>query len=147
MVNFMILKYIIYLNISQEIKLTKQKINKLDGSLRIVGDKSISHRALILSSISTGKSEITNLLESDDVVSTINILKNLGIKIRKKNKKWIVHGNGTNGFIQPKKALNANNSGTTARLLIAAVSPNPIYCIFIGDKSLSKRPMSRITHF
>ena len=147
MVNFMILKYIIYLNISQEIELTKQKINKLDGTLRIVGDKSISHRALILSSISTGKSEITNLLESDDVVSTINILKNLGIKIRKKNKKWIVHGNGTNGFIQPKKALNANNSGTAARLLIAAVSPNPIYCIFIGDKSLSKRPMSRITHF
>ena len=88
----MILKYIIYLNISQEIELTKQKINKLDGTLRIVGDKSISHRALILSSISTGKSEITNLLESDDVVSTINILKNLGIKIRKKNKKWIVHG-------------------------------------------------------
>ena len=76
----MILKYIIILNISREIELTKQKINKLDGTLRIVGDKSISHWALILSSISTGKSEIANLLESDDVVSTINILKIWALK-------------------------------------------------------------------
>lgn len=143
----MILKYIIQLNISQEVELTKQKINKLFGSLKVVGDKSISHRVLIFSSLSTGKSEITNLLESEDVLSTIDVLKGLGIQIKKEGKKWIVYGNGTNGFIQPKNALNANNSGTCARLCIAAVSPNPIYCTFIGDKSLSKRPMSRMTNF
>ena len=109
------------------------------------GDKSVSHRALILSSMSIGKSEITNLLEADDIKATIQILKLLGIKIYKKSDKWIVHGNGTNGFLQPKKDLNALNSGTTARTLIGAVSSNPIKCRFIGDKSLSKRSMSRVT--
>ena len=114
----MILKYIIYLNISQEIELTKQKIKKLNGTLRIIGDKSISHRALILSSICIGKSEITNLLESEDTMSTVNILTDLGIQIKKKDNKWIVYGNGTNGFIQPKKVLDCGNSGTTARLML-----------------------------
>ena len=127
--------------------MTKQKIQKLSGTLRIIGDKSISHRALILSSISNGKAEITNLLESEDVISTVNILKDLGIRIIKKNKKWIVYGNGTNGFMQPKKALNCGNSGTTARLMLGAVSTNPIYCTFIGDKSLSRRPMRRVTNY
>ncbi len=127
--------------------MTKQKIKKLSGTLRIIGDKSISHRALILASISIGKSEIANLLESEDVISTANILKDLGIKIIKQDKKWIVYGNGTNGFIQPKKALDCGNSGTTARLMLGAVSTNPIYCTFIGDKSLSRRPMRRVTDY
>jgi len=127
--------------------LTKQKIKKLSGTLRIIGDKSISHRALILSSISIGKAEIANLLESEDVISTVNILKDLGIKITKKDNKWIVYGNGTNGFMQPKKALDCGNSGTTARLMLGAVSTNPIYCTFIGDKSLSRRPMRRVTSY
>ena len=127
--------------------MTKQKIKKLSGTLRIIGDKSISHRALILSSISIGKAEIANLLESEDVISTVNILKDLGIKITKKDNKWIVYGNGTNGFMQPKKALDCGNSGTTARLILGAVSTNPIYCTFIGDKSLSRRPMRRVTSY
>ena len=111
--------------------MTKQKIKKLSGTLRIVGDKSISHRALILSSICTGKAKITNLLESEDIISTVNILRDLGIKIKKKDNSWIVYGNGTNGFIQPKKVLDCGNSGTTARLMLGAVSTNPIYCTFI----------------
>ena len=127
--------------------MTKQKIKKLSGTIRIIGDKSISHRALILSSISLGKSKITNLLESEDVLRTINILKELGIQIKKQDGNWIVYGNGTDGFIQPKKALDCGNSGTTARLIIGAVSTNPIYCTFIGDKSLSKRPMRRVTNY
>ncbi len=147
MVNFMILKYIIVVNISQETKLTKQKIKKLSGTIRIIGDKSISHRALILSAMSIGKSEINNLLESDDIFSTLNILKDLGVKIIKKDKKWVVYGNGSNGFIQPKNALDCGNSGTTARLMLGAVSTNPIYCTLIGDKSLSKRPMKRVTDY
>ena len=118
---------------------------KLFGTLNIPGDKSVSHRALILSSMSIGKSEITNLLEADDIKATIQILKLLGITIHKKLGKWIVYGNGTNGFMQPKKDLNALNSGTTARTMIGAVSSNPIECRFIGDKSLSKRSMSRVT--
>ena len=104
---------------------------KFKGSLKISGDKSISHRALILSAMSTGKARITNLLESEDVMSTLNILKELGIKIIKDGNNWIVYGNGTGGFIEPKKPLDCGNSGTTARLMIGAVSSNPINCTLL----------------
>ena len=119
---------------------------KLRGSIKISGDKSISHRALILSAMAVGKSKIYNLLESEDILCTANILKNLGIKILKKDKYWVVLGNGTGGFIDPIEALYCGNSGTTARLMIGAVSSNSINCTFTGDKSLSKRTMSRVTH-
>ncbi len=118
---------------------------KLRGSLKISGDKSISHRALILSAMTVGKTKITNLLESDDVMRTLKILKELGVNIIKQKNYWIVYGNGTNSFIEPNKYLNCGNSGTTARLMLGAVSSNPINCHFIGDKSLSKRSMSRVT--
>lgn len=118
---------------------------KFKGSLKISGDKSISHRALILSSMSTGVTKITNLLESDDVIRTLKILRRLGIRIIKEKSCWHVYGNGTNGFIEPKGYLDCGNSGTTARLMIGAVSSNPIKCTFIGDDSLSKRSMSRVT--
>ncbi len=118
---------------------------KLKGSLEISGDKSVSHRALILAAMSTGKTEITNLLESEDVMRTMKILKELGIKIKKEGDVWLVYGNGTNGFIAPDRTLNCGNSGTTARLMIGAVSSNPISCTFVGDNSLSKRSMSRVT--
>ncbi len=127
--------------------MTKQKIHKLSGNLRVASDKSQSHRSLILSALATGKSEISNLLESDDVLNTVNILRDLGIKIIKKNEKWIVYGNGVNGFIESKKALYCGNSGTTARLMLGAVSTNPITCTFTGDSSLSNREMLRVTDY
>ena len=120
---------------------------KLKGSIVTSPDKSISHRSLILASLSTGKVKISNLLESDDVMRTLNILKQLGIKIIKKDGEWYVFGNGTGGYIQPSKALDCGNSGTTSRLMIGAVSSNPISCTFIGDTSLSKRSMSRLSVF
>ncbi len=120
---------------------------KLKGSIRISGDKSISHRALIFASLSSGKIKISNLLESDDVMRTLNILKELGIRIIKKGEEWHVYGNGTGGYIQPSQALDCGNSGTTSRLMIGAVSSNPIRCTFIGDRSLSKRSMSRLSIF
>ena len=95
--------------------------------------------------MSVGTTKITNLLESEDILSTIKILKELGIKIKKKNDYWIVYGNGSNGFLEPTKALDCGNSGTTARLMLGAVSSNPIKCTFVGDASLSKRSMSRVT--
>ena len=118
---------------------------KLKGSIKISGDKSISHRALIFASLSTGKVKISNLLESDDVMRTLDILKELGIKIVKKKTQWIVFGNGTGGYIQPSQVLDCGNSGTTSRLMMGAVSSNPISCTFIGDNSLSKRSMSRLS--
>ena len=120
---------------------------KLKGSIKISGDKSISHRALIFAALSTGNTKISNLLESNDVMSTLEILRNLGIKINKEGNDWIVFGNGTSGFIEPKKPLDCGNSGTTARLMIGAVASNPIKCTFVGDKSLSKRSMSRVTNY
>ena len=120
---------------------------KLKGSIKISGDKSISHRALIFASLSTGRVKISNLLESDDVMRTLNVLKELGIKIVKQEKYWLVYGNGTGGYIQPSQTLDCGNSGTTSRLMIGAVSSNPISCTFIGDNSLSKRSMSRLSIF
>ena len=120
---------------------------KLKGSIKIPGDKSISHRALILSALSTGMTKIRNLLEAEDTLSTIEILRKLGIKIKKVDNHWIVYGNGVGGFIEPKTSLDCGNSGTTARLMLGAVSSNPINCSFIGDKSLSKRSMSRVTDY
>ena len=120
---------------------------KLKGSIKISGDKSISHRALIFASLATGKVKISNLLESDDVMRTLNILKELGIRIVKKKTQWIVFGNGTGGYIQPSQVLDCGNSGTTSRLMMGAVSSNPISCTFIGDNSLSKRSMSRLSIF
>ena len=125
----------------------KQRKYKLKGSLQISGDKSISHRSLILSSMAIGKAKVSNLLESEDTLSTIKTLKALSIQIEKEDDSWIIMGNGTNGYIQPSEALDCGNSGTTARLMLGAVSTNPIFCTFIGDKSLSKRPMTRVTNF
>ncbi len=122
-------------------------MQKLKGSIITSPCKSISHRALIFASLSTGKVKITNLLESDDVMRTLNILRELGIRIIKSGEKWHVFGNGTGGYIQPSNALDCGNSGTTSRLMIGAVSSNPINCTFIGDNSLSKRSMSRLTLF
>ena len=82
-------------------------MKKLRGVLKISGDKSISHRALILSSMTSGRAVIRNLLESEDIKSTIKVLKLLGIKIFKKSNAWIVIGNGTNGFMQPNSYLVA----------------------------------------
>jgi len=127
--------------------LKKQIKYRLIGSLQISGDKSISHRSLILSSLAIGKARISNLLESEDTLSTVKILKALSIQIKKDKNEWIVIGNGTNGYIQPAEALDCGNSGTTARLMLGAVSTNPIFCTFTGDKSLSKRPMTRVTDF
>jgi len=120
---------------------------KLKGSIKISGDKSISHRSLIIAAMSVGETQIRNLLESEDILSTVNILKCLGIKISKTKEYWKVIGNGTGGFLEPEKELDCGNSGTTARLMIGAVASNPIQCTFIGDISLSKRPMSRVTDY
>ncbi len=120
---------------------------KLKGSIKVGSDKGYSHRVLILSAMSVGKSKIKDLLESQDVLNTLKILKELGIKINKVGSFYEVYGNGTNGFMEPKKALDCGNSGTSARLLIGAVSTNPIKCMFVGDSSLSSRDMSRVTNY
>jgi len=120
------------------------KIEKVSGSLTLPGDKSISHRALILSALANGESEITNLPQNDDVKSTINCLQQLGIQIKEEANSTKVYGKGFKGFVKPDKPLQAGNSGTTARLLSGILAAQDFNSIIEGDNSLSERPMMRI---
>jgi 3-phosphoshikimate 1-carboxyvinyltransferase len=120
------------------------KIEKVFGSLTLPGDKSISHRTLIFSALANGESEITNLSQSDDIKSTINCLKQLGVQIKEEANRTKVYGRGFKGFVKPKKPLNAGNSGTTARLLSGILVAQDFDSVIEGDDSLSKRPMKRI---
>ncbi len=120
------------------------KSKKLTGEILVPGDKSISHRALILGACALGKTTIENLLESEDVMSTLNALKALGINIKKNQKFWEVQSNGLGSLRNPDKILNLGNSGTGVRLLMGLVSGCNINVSFIGDESLNTRPMKRV---
>ena len=126
-------------------KITSYPINKpLKGIIILPGDKSISHRSIIISSIAMGKTKIVNLLESEDVHRTINALKKLGVKIYKKNNHTVVYGKGLNSLKKSKQKIFLGNSGTSARLLTGLLSSQSFDTIIKGDKSLSSRPMDRI---
>ena len=122
------------------------KSSNLSGEMIIPGDKSISHRSLIIGSAVTGKITIKNLLESEDVLATANALRQLGITINKlPDKNWEIFGNGIGSLTGSNNILDMGNSGTGARLLMGLVAGSDIEATFIGDESLSKRPMKRIT--
>jgi len=121
-----------------------KKINRFIGTIQLPGDKSISHRSLIIGSQATGIVKISNLLESGDIFSTIQSLKKFGIKIIKKKKDYFVYGQVVGGLEKFNGTLNCGNSGTTARLLLGLLSTYPYTIRFVGDKSLSKRPMGRV---
>jgi 3-phosphoshikimate 1-carboxyvinyltransferase len=121
-----------------------KKLPKFVGTINIPGDKSISHRALIIGSQATGIVKVSNLLESADVFSTINALRKFGVHIVKRGKDYHVYGLVVGGLKEYKGTINCGNSGTTARLMMGLLSTYPITINFIGDKSLSKRPMARV---
>ena len=121
-----------------------QKSSSLNGTLKVPGDKSISHRALIITSMCIGTSKIDGLLESEDVFSTMKALKSLGVKIKLKNKSYFVQGVGVCGFKTPNNFIDLGNSGTGIRLLLGAIMGSNITVNFKGDTSLSKRPMERV---
>lgn len=116
----------------------------LTGRITVPGDKSISHRSLILSGLAIGKSEITGLLEGEDVLATADALRAMGATIDKKDNIWTVHGVGVGGLMQPETAIDLGNSGTSVRLLMGLVASHNISVTFTGDASLSKRPMGRV---
>ncbi len=116
----------------------------LTGKTSVPGDKSISHRALILSALAVGESRITGLLEGEDVLATAATLRAMGASIEKSGKSWIVHGVGVGGLMQPDHALDMGNSGTSTRLLMGLVSSHHVTATFTGDASLSGRPMGRV---
>src|SRR3546814_477495 len=117
----------------------------LQGRIAIPGDKSISHRALILSALAVGTSRVTGLLEGHDVLATAAAMRAMGAGIeRLENGEWVIDGVGVGGLLQPREALDMGNSGTSTRLLMGLVASHPITATFIGDASLSGRPMGRV---
>jgi 3-phosphoshikimate 1-carboxyvinyltransferase len=117
----------------------------LNGAIAIPGDKSISHRALMFSALAVGESRIEGLLEGEDVLATAQAMRAMGADIeRGTDGVWRVHGVGVGGLLQPAQALDMGNSGTSTRLLMGLVASHAITAIFIGDASLSARPMGRV---
>ena len=113
--------------------------------VRVPGDKSISHRALIFGALGSGPSCISGILESADVKSTANVLRALGADIPELSDEFVVRGADLRGIRQPRRDLDCGNSGTTARLVAGVVAGSPsIEGMFIGDESLSRRPMRRV---
>lgn len=117
----------------------------LAGTVRIPGDKSISHRALIMGALAIGETLVSGLLEGEDVLATAGALRALGAGIeRRGDGVWAIQGAGLGGLAEPETVLDLGNSGTAARLLMGAVGSHPITCFMTGDASLRKRPMARI---
>ena len=117
----------------------------LSGKVRVPGDKSISHRALILGALSVGETRISGLLEGEDVLNTAKSMQALGARVERTGPfAWQVAGVGVAGFAQPASPLDFGNSGTGCRLVMGAVAGCPISAVFDGDASLRSRPMRRI---
>ncbi len=117
---------------------------RVSGTVRVPGDKSLSHRALILAALGDGRSRVRGLLDSNDVRSTAAALSALGTAIEWRDAETRVDGRGRRGLHAPERALDCGNSGTTARLLAGVVAGHPFSARFVGDDSLSRRPMKRI---
>jgi 3-phosphoshikimate 1-carboxyvinyltransferase len=117
----------------------------LTGKVRVPGDKSISHRALILGALSVGVTRISGLLEGEDVLNTAKSMQALGARVERTGDfAWKVNGVGVGGFAEPKNPLDFGNSGTGCRLVMGAVAGCPVTAVFDGDASLRSRPMRRI---
>lgn len=124
--------------------LSTRKATGLTGRLRVPGDKSISHRALMFGALATGTTRITGLLEAEDVINTARAVTALGARAEKSDGVWLVKGRGVGGLKQPDGPLEFGNSGTGTRLMMGIVAAHDISVTMQGDASLSRRPMSRV---
>ncbi len=117
----------------------------LTGRIRVPGDKSISHRALMFAGLAVGESRITGLLEGEDVLATAAAMRQLGAQIeRLDDGTWVVHGVGLGSLVEPAQALDMGNSGTSTRLMMGVLASHQLKATFVGDASLSGRPMNRV---
>ncbi|WP_428514984.1 3-phosphoshikimate 1-carboxyvinyltransferase [Roseovarius sp.] len=118
----------------------------LKGEAHVPGDKSISHRSLILGALSVGETVVTGLLEGEDVLDTAKAMRAMGAEVaRDADGAWHVHGVGVGGFAEPDQVIDCGNSGTGVRLIMGAMATSPITATFTGDASLNGRPMARVT--
>jgi len=131
--------------IADPLPLSSNKADALSGRIRVPGDKSISHRALIFGALALGRTTIDGLLESSDVIATADAVRALGAKAEQLGKgHWQVTGCGTGGLVAPKTAIDFGNSGTGTRLMMGVIAGHDIEVRLQGDHSLSKRPMGRV---
>ena len=117
----------------------------LRGKIRVPGDKSISHRAVMLGALACGTTEITGFLKGQDCLSTIRCFRALGVSITMKDSLVTVKGRGLSGLLEPENVLNVGNSGTTMRLIAGILSGQPFTTVLTGDASIRQRPMGRVT--
>ncbi len=121
-----------------------RKSGKLSGAVRIPGDKSISHRALMFGGLASGETRITGLLEGEDVINTGKAMRAMGASIEKVGAEWIIQGTGNGALLAPETPLDFGNAGTGCRLTMGLVGVYDFESTFVGDPSLSKRPMGRV---
>ncbi|GIO22629.1 3-phosphoshikimate 1-carboxyvinyltransferase [Oceanobacillus sp. J11TS1] len=119
---------------------------KLEGEVVVPGDKSISHRSIIFGSISHGLTKVSNFLDGEDCLRTIDAFRDMGVQIEKRGNTVLVDGKGLEGLKKPEKELDFGNSGTTTRLMLGLLSGLPFETTIFGDASLSKRPMDRVVN-
>lgn len=128
------------------IPMTSRPCGPLKGEANVPGDKSISHRSLILGALAVGETHITGLLEGEDVLDTGKAMQAFGAEvINHGGGEWSVHGVGVGGFAEPDQVINCGNSGTGVRLIMGTMATSPISVTFTGDASLNSRPMARVT--
>ena len=123
----------------------KTNVNHLNGSIRVPGDKSISHRSIIFGSLAEGETKVHDILRGEDVLSTMQVFRDLGVEIEDKDGVVIIQGVGMNGLKAPQNALDMGNSGTSIRLISGVLAGADFEVEMFGDDSLSKRPMDRVT--
>ena len=123
----------------------KTNVNHLNGSIRVPGDKSISHRSIIFGSLAEGETKVYDILRGEDVLSTIQVFRDLGVEIEDKDGVVTIQGVGMGGLKAPQKALDMGNSGTSIRLISGVLAGADFAVEMFGDDSLSKRPMDRVT--
>ncbi|MCI2395315.1 3-phosphoshikimate 1-carboxyvinyltransferase [Aliiroseovarius sediminis] len=128
------------------IPMTSRKCGPLTGEARVPGDKSISHRSLILGAMAVGETHITGLLEGEDVLGTADAMRAFGADVEHVGDgEWRVNGVGVGGFAEPEQVIDCGNAGTGVRLIMGAMATQPITATFTGDASLRSRPMGRVT--
>lgn len=120
-------------------------VHSLQGEIKVPGDKSISHRAVMFGAIANGKTTIEGFLPGEDCLCTISCFEKLGVKIEQTETEVVIYGKGWEGLEEPEQILDVGNSGTTTRLMLGILATRPFHSVVIGDDSIAKRPMARVT--
>ncbi|KTR07605.1 3-phosphoshikimate 1-carboxyvinyltransferase [Aureimonas ureilytica] len=124
--------------------LQSRRTGALSGRVRVPGDKSISHRAFLFGGLAAGRTRVTGLLEGEDVIATGRAMRQMGARIEREGEAWIIDGVGNGALLEPDGVLDFGNAGTGSRLTMGLVGPYDFTTTFVGDASLSRRPMGRV---